>query len=411
MSELRKLLRRELDAQYDDLQPELVKLRRQLHANPELRFEERETSGTLESLLRPLEVSVRDGVAQTGLLADLRGGSGGPTIALRTDMDALPIQDAKDVPYTSRRPGVMHACGHDGHMAIAYGVLRVLEPLRERLPGVLRVIFQPAEEIPAGEDSGARAVMEAGGLKDPDVEAIFGMHVWPDLPSGTVGLQRGVTMAAADSFLVWVTGESAHAAEPHKGRDAIFAASNLVVQLKSLPGRTAPPSEPLCINVGSFHGGETQSVVADHVELSGTLRTLGGESRKRMVRRMERVADGVAVETGCDVDLRFSDSFPAVDNDPDLYERVARVLPEVLGKNRILELDEIPMTADDFAYYVESVPGLYLKIGCAPREGVAYPLHHPGFDLDERALWTGVEAMAASIVAATESGRVSGGPR
>lgn len=411
MSELRKLLRRELDSLYDDLQPELVKLRRRLHANPELRFEERETSGTLESLLRPLEVSVRDGVAKTGLLADLHGDSAGPTVALRADMDALPIQDAKDMSYASRRPGVMHACGHDGHMAIAYGVLRVLEPLRERLPGVLRVIFQPAEEIPAGEKSGAREVMEAGGLEDPAVEAIFGMHVWPDLPAGVVGLQRGATMAAADSFLISITGESAHAAEPHKGRDAIYTASNLVVQLKSLPGRAVPPSEPLCINVGSFHGGETQSIIADHVELSGTLRTLGGESRERVVRRMEQVAEGIAVETGCEVDLRFSDSFPAVENDPDLYKRVGRALPEVLGEGRLQELDEVPMTADDFAYYLESVPGLYLKIGCGPRDGAAYPLHHPSFDLDERALWTGVEAMTASIVAAMESGGVNGGSR
>lgn len=409
MSELQKLLREELDSQYEDLQPQLVELRRRLHANPELRFEERETSKTLKSLLVPLEVSVRDGVAQTGLVVDLNDGSDGPVIALRADMDALPIQDHKDVPYSSRRPGVMHACGHDGHMTIAYGVLRVLEPLRKHLPGILRIIFQPGEEIPAGEKSGARAVIEASGLEDPAVEAIFGMHVWPDLPAGIVGLQRGVTMAAADSFLVRITGESAHAAEPHKGRDAIFAASNLVMQLKSLPGRVAPPYEPVCINIGSVHGGETQSIVADHVELSGTIRTLGGESRERMVQSMQRVADGIAVETGCDVDLRFSDSFSAVDNDPHLLELAARALHEVLGKDRVQELDQVPMTADDFAYYLESVPGLYPKIGCAPHDGIAYPLHHPNFDLDERSLWTGVEAMATNIIATMEGGVNHGG--
>ncbi len=410
MSELQELLQETLSSQSDALESELIELRRQLHANPELRFEERETAETLAELLSPLEVSVQSDVAETGLLVDLQGYLPGPTLALRADMDALPIQDAKDVPYASKRSGVMHACGHDGHVTIAYGVLKVLEPLREHLPGVLRVIFQPGEEVPAGAKSGAKEMTSFGALTDPQVEAILGMHVWPELPAGVVGLQRDVTMAAADSFLAKVSGESAHAAEPHKGRDAIFAASTLVIQLKSLLGRAIPPGEPACINVGSFHGGETQSIVADLVELSGTLRTMGGESRERILQGMQETAEGVSLQSGCAIDLEISDSFPAVINDPVLYEQVASLLPEVLGEDRLRLLDRIPMTADDFAYYLESVPGLYLKIGCAPDNGPTYPLHHPHFDLDERALWTGVEAMSATIATLMEDHGADEGP-
>jgi amidohydrolase len=403
MSELQRTLREELARSHGDLEPELIEIRRNLHREPELRFEEHRTAETVEELLRPLELSVRSGVAGTGLLADLRGERPGPTVALRADMDALPIRDAKDVPYASRRDGVMHACGHDAHMTIACGVLRVLEPLRAVLPGTLRVIFQPGEEVPAGEKSGAAEVIKAGALERPEVEAIFGLHVWPGLPAGTVGLQPGVTMAAADSFIVEVRGESSHAGEPHKGRDAIFAASSLVVQLKALLGREIPPGEPAAINVGTIHGGASQSVVADLVELSGTLRSLGGDRRERLLRKMQRVAEGTSSETGCSVRLNVSDTFPAVDNDPKLYERALAVLPETLGSDRVRVLTDVPMTADDFAHYLEAVPALYVKLGCASAEGSVYPLHHRCFDIDEGVIWTGVEAVSSILLDAMEA--------
>ena len=406
MSELQRTLREELARTHGDLEPELVEFRRNFHREPELRFEEHRTAETVENLLRPLELSVRTEVAGTGLLADLRGERPGPTVALRADMDALPIQDAKDVPYASRRDGVMHACGHDAHMTIACGVLRVLEPLRVVLPGTLRVIFQPGEEVPAGEKSGAAEMVKAGALENPEVEAIFGLHVWPELPAGTVGLQPGVTMAAADSFIVEVRGESSHAGEPHKGRDAIFAASSLVVQLKALLGREIPPGEPAAINVGTIHGGTSQSVVADLVTLSGTLRSLGGDRRERLLQKMQRVAEGVSSETGCSVRLNVSDSFPAVVNDPDLYERALAVLPETLGSDRVQVLTNVPMTADDFAHYLEAVPAVYVKLGCASAEGSVYPLHHRCFDIDERVIWTGVEATSSILLDAMEA-RVS----
>jgi N-acetylcysteine deacetylase len=406
MSELQRTLREELARTHGDLEPELIEVRRNFHREPELRFEEYRTAETVENLLRPLELSVRSGVAGTGLLTDLRGERPGPTVALRADMDALPIRDAKDVPYASRQDGVMHACGHDAHMTIACGVLRVLEPLRAVLPGTLRVIFQPGEEVPAGEKSGAAEIIKAGALESPDVEAILGLHVWPELPAGAVGLQPGVTMAAADSFIVEVRGESSHAGEPHKGRDAIFAASSLVVQLKALLGREIPPGEPAAINVGTIHGGASQSVVADLVALSGTLRSLGGDRREHLLQKMQRVAEGVSSETGCSVRLNVSDSFPAVVNDPELYERALAVLPETLGSDRVQVLTNVPMTADDFAHYLEAVPALYVKLGCASAEGGVYPLHHRCFDIDERVIWTGVEAVSSILLDAMEA-RVS----
>jgi amidohydrolase len=406
MSELQRTLCEELVRTRDTLEPELIEIRRDFHREPELRFEEHHTAETLQELLRSLTLSVRPRVAGTGLLADLQGEQPGPTIALRADMDALPIQDAKDVPYASRRDGVMHACGHDAHMTIAYGVLRVLEPLRAILPGTLRVVFQPGEEVPAGEKSGAAEVIKAGALENPEVEAILGLHVWPELPAGTVGLQPGVTMAAADSFIAEVRGESSHAGEPHKGRDAIFAASALVIQLKALLGREIPPGEPVAINVGTIHGGASQSVVADLVELSGTLRSLGGDRRERLLRRMQRVAEGISSETGCSVRLNVSDSFPPVVNDPKLYERALDVLPETLGSDRVRVLTDVPMTADDFAHYLEAVPALYTKLGCAPAEGSGYRLHHRCFDVDEKVIWTGIEAIS-SILLESMTARVS----
>jgi len=406
MSELQRTLRKELERSRDDLEPELIEIRRNFHREPELRFEEHRTSETVEELLRPLELSVRSGVAGTGLLADLHGEQSGPTIALRADMDALPIRDAKDVPYASRRDGVMHACGHDAHMTIACGVLRVLEPLRAILPGTLRVIFQPGEEVPAGEKSGAAEVIKAGALESPEVEAILGLHVWPELPAGTVGLQPGVTMAAADSFIVEVRGESSHAGEPHKGKDAIFAAGSLVVQLKALLGRKVPPGEPAAINVGTIRGGASQSVVADLVELSGTLRSLGGDRRERLLQSMQRVAEGISSETECSVRLNVSDTFPPVVNDTQLYEQALEVLLETLGSDRVRVLTGVPMTADDFAHYLEAVPALYVKLGCASAEDSVYPLHHPCFDLDERVIWTGVEAVSSILLDSMEA-RVS----
>ena len=406
MSELQDALLDKLAQARDDLEPELIEVRRDFHREPELRFEEHRTSETLEELLGPLELSVRSGVAGTGLLADLHGKRPGPTVALRADMDALPIRDAKDAPYASRQEGVMHACGHDAHMTIAYGVLSVLESLRAILPGTLRVIFQPGEEVPAGEKSGALEVIKAGALEDPEVDAIFGLHVWPELPVGTVGLQPGVTMAAADSFIVKVRGESSHAGEPHKGKDAIFAAGSLVVQLKALLGREIPPAEPAAINVGTIHGGASQSVVADLVELSGTLRSLGGDRRERLLRSMQRVVEGISGETGCSVHLNVSDSFPAVVNDPELYERTLEILPETLGSDRVRVLTDVPMTADDFAHYLKATPALYMKLGCAPAEGSVYPLHHRCFDIDEGVVWTGVEAIS-SILLDTMEARVA----
>jgi amidohydrolase len=406
MSELQRTLREELARSRDALEPELIEVRRNFHREPELRFEEHRTAQTVEELLRPLGPSVRSGVAGTGLLADLRGEQPGPTVALRADMDALPIRDAKDVPYASRRDGVMHACGHDAHMTIAYGVLRVLEPLRAILPGTLRVVFQPGEEVPAGEKSGAAEMIKAGALESPEVEAIFGLHVWPELPAGTVGLQPGVTMAAADSFIVEVRGESSHAGEPHKGKDAIFAASSLVIQLKALLGRKVPPGEPAAINVGTIRGGASQSVVADLVELSGTLRSLGGDRRERLLQRMQQITEGVSSETECSVRLNVSDTFPPVVNDPKLYEQALEVLLETLGNERVRVLTNVPMTADDFAHYLEAVPALYLKLGCASAEGSVYPLHHPCFDIDERVIWTGVEAVSSILLDSMEA-RVS----
>lgn len=374
----------------------LVDFRRELHRSPELRFQEHRTAARIAERLRRSGFAIRSGVAGTGVVASLAGDRPGPHILLRADMDALPTPDLKQVPYASRVPGVTHACGHDVHMAVVVGAGEALAASGS-IRGRLTLLFQPAEEIPFGEGSGARAVIETRLLDEPTVDVALGLHCWPSLPVGEVGVDRFVAMGAKDAFRIRIVGTGVHAATPSQGRDAILAISELVVSLHHLIGREIDPGERAAVNVGTIQGGSSQSIVPAVAEITGTLRTVDPRIRSRLRASIERVAGAAAMLTRSEHQLEWANEMPPLRNDPALVERAVEVLPGVAGVAAVRLLDQPPMTADDFALYAERVPALYMKLGvCGAAPGSSCPPLHDGrFDVDERAIDTGVAALSA----------------
>lgn len=384
-----------LDSKTGDDVASLVSFRRELHQRPELRFQEHRTGALVAERLAAAGFAVRTGVAGTGVVATWSSGRAGGHVALRADLDAVPVADLKSVPYASRVPGVAHACGHDVHTTVVVGVGERLARIAN-LPGRVTLIFQPAEEIPFGEASGGRAVLESGVLDEPPVDAVLGLHCWPQLPVGTVGLDRDVAMAAKDAFRIRMQGAGAHAATPSRGRDAILAVSHLVVSLHHLLAREVDPGDRAALNVGTISGGASQSIVPATAEITGTLRTIDPLVRQRLRASIERIAAGTAATAAVEHTLEWANEMPAVRNDPRLVERARNVFGACRAVDEVRILDAPPMTTDDFALYAERVPGLYLKLGvCGSNDLDCPPLHDGRFDVDERAIGVGVDALTA----------------
>ena len=371
----------------------LIDLRRDLHRHPEPRFEEHRTAGLLARRLRDLGFAVREGVGGTGVVGT--AGSGGSYVVLRADMDALPVQDSKTVDYASTRDGVAHACGHDVHMAVVAGAA---ERLITELPGSgrLAVVFQPAEERPFGEPSGAAAMLAADLFEGQEPDAIIGLHCWPDLPAGTVGVDERVAMGAKDAFRVQLRGRAAHAATPSRGRDAILGMAQLVTALHQNVSRNRDPGDVTAFNVGTIAGGASQSVVPSEARITGTLRTIDVDVRARLRAVIEQTVAGVAAGSGLTDELTWADEMPPVLNDPRLVERALAVASQTLGARYVHRLTAPPMTADDFALFGEVAPTLYLKLGVAG-EGAWPALHSGSFDVDERCIETGVDVVTALV--------------
>ena len=364
-----------------------VALRRDLHAHPELRFNEHRTAATVARILEAAGLDVRTGIAGTGMLAEL--GRGDRHVVLRADLDALAVTDGKDVPYRSTVDGVAHACGHDVHIAAAVAAAQLCAQ-RLDLAGRITFLFQPAEEIPFGEVSGAQAMLDAGAF-DQHVDAVLGLHCWPNLDVGTVGIDEVIAMAAKDAFRITMRGRGSHAALPSGGRDAILAAAQLVTALHHLPSRRLDPGEQAVVNVGTIQGGRSQSVLADHVELTGTVRTVEESVRRRLRAAVSAAVEGVGVVTGTSGQLEWANEMPAVRNHPALVARAGEVLGRI-APGVPVTLDSPPMTTDDFALFAERVPGLYLKLGVRNRADWP-PLHSGDFDVDERAIAYGAAAL------------------
>ena len=395
----------EIDRLAAAVEPELLEWRRHLHAHPELSNREVETAKYIAARLRGLGLEPRTGIAKTGVVAVIRGGKPGPVVALRADMDGLPVREETDLPFASKatgeyegqKVGVMHACGHDTHMAILLATAKVLTSVRDRLPGSVKLIFQPAEEgVPAEErPAGAEAMVAEGVLDDPKVEAIFGLHAFANVPTGVVAYRSGPFMAAADSFEILVRGRQTHGAAPWNGVDPIVVGSQIVTVLQTIVSRHVNITKlPAIVTVGQFQSGVRNNIIPDAARLVGTIRTFDDEVPKDIHARVTRIAENIAAAAGAKAEVRITRGYPVTSNDPAL---TARMLPtlERAAPGKVRE-SEVITGAEDFTYYQRRVPGLFVFLGITPpgEVGRAPQNHSPRFMVDEDALVTGVRTLA-----------------
>lgn len=374
----------------------LIELRRDIHRHPELSNREERTGRLVAERLRALGLEVRYPVARTGVVGILKGDRPGPVVALRADLDALPIQERNDVPYKSEVAGVKHACGHDAHTTIVLGTAEVLAKLRARLPGTLVFVFQPAEEgAPAGEEGGAALMIKEGMLDAPKIEAMYGLHMDPSLDVGKLGWAIGPIFASSDTFRIEVQGQKTHGAYPHTGIDPVPIAAEIVQALQLVVSRQLDARSPKVLTIGSIHGGNRFNIIADQVVLEGTIRSLEATLRSTLKQRMVRTVKGLAEAHGTQVTLRFQDEGnPPTMNDATLTRAALPSLQRVYGADNVLEV-EPQMGAEDFAQFAERVPALYVKLGVRnTARGITAMVHTEDFDLDEAVLPLGVRAMA-----------------
>jgi amidohydrolase len=390
-----------VDAMATELLPAAVVLRRDLHQHPELGFREVRTAGIVADRLRALKFDeVRTGVGVTGVVGILKGGKPGPVVAVRTDMDALPIPELIDVPYKSLVPNVKHACGHDGHMALTLGAAEILSRLRADLAGTVVFMFQPAEEgDPDGGKTGALRMLDDGVFTNPKPEAIFGLHLVPLMHVGLVGVNSGPAMASSDRFVATIKGKATHGAMPQTGIDPVPIASEVVLALQTIPSRQISVQEPTVVTVGMMNGGTRYNVIADSVKLEGTVRSFSKDGPATVKSKMEAILKGVTSSYGATYTLDYKEGAPVTFNDPALAARSTAALEAAFGKDRVTR--PIPqMVSEDFAYYQQRIPGFYFFVGDGnPEKGITANWHTEYYDMDEEALKVGMTAMATVVLA------------
>ncbi|GGI43034.1 putative amidohydrolase YhaA [Paenibacillus marchantiophytorum] len=360
---------------------EMVAWRRYLHQNPELSFHEYRTAEFVQNHLLSWNIEVRKGVGGNGVVGLLRGSGEGPTVALRADMDALPIQDEKNCTYSSLTSGVMHACGHDAHTATLLGIAKIASQHREQLKGNLVFLFQHAEEITPG---GADSMIKDGALEG--VDAVFGVHLWTPFPVGHIYSKAGPLMAAPDEFTIQIQGKGGHGGLPHQTIDSIYVASQLVVNLQSIVSRQVDPIEPCVVSIGSFHGGSSFNVIAETSTLSGTVRTFNAELRQDVKQRFERMVASTCEMYQATYKLDYKLGYPTVVNDDQEAERFFKVGQALFGADAV-HASPLIMAGEDFSYYLHHRPGCYMFVGAGNEAaGIIHPHHHPKFDIDERSM-------------------------
>ncbi len=380
----------ELKRRVADLTESLVAWRRALHKRPELGFVEHETAAFVAARLRELEIDVRTGVATTGVVGVLRAKAPSrPPVLLRADMDALPVSEAPGRSYGSEIAGRMHACGHDGHMAMLLGAASVLSAVRERTDRDIVLCFQPGEEGFGGAD----AMIREGVLSEHGVAEAYGLHLWSLFPVGTVHVRSGPTMAAQDEFVATMVGKAGHGAMPHEARDPVVAAAQAVVALQSVVARSIDPIQPAVVSIGSLHAGTAPNVIPEAATMHGTLRSFDEGVREILRLRVREVLEGTAAAAGCRLEFTLSPGYPAVVNDAEAVSRVRRHAALVVGAANVV--DPAPMAAaEDFAYFLRQVPGAFTFIGAGNvARGITAPHHAPQFDIDESALPIGTELL------------------
>ncbi len=380
----------------ESLRARLIEQRRDLHRHPELSNREERTARVIAEKLRALGLDeVRTGIGRHGVVATLKGSLPGPLVAVRADMDALPILETIDVPYKSLNEGVKHACGHDVHMTVQLGVAEILSRMRDRIHGTIRFIFQPAEEgAPPGEEAGAELMIKEGALDNPRPSAIFGLHVMPNIEVGQVGYNVGPAMASSDRFAITIRGRKVHGAYPHDGIDAVVVAAECVTALQTIRSRRIDTMEPLVITIGSIHGGNRFNIIADEVRLEGTMRTLNEEVRKSAIAMMKQTLAGVTSSYGASFELEFGNNNPVTYNDPALVAATLPIMKKVLGEKNLIS-PRPQMGAEDFSRFQQVIPGFFYFLGVGNQaKGINAMIHTPAFDVDEESLVVGVRVMA-----------------
>lgn len=373
---------------------DLKAIRRRIHRHPELGFEESRTAATITDRLSALGIDAMRTVAGTGIVALVEGRGPGPVIGLRADMDALPIQETTGADYTSQVPGVMHACGHDAHVACLLGAADLLVRRRQRFEGAVKLIFQPAEEI----DQGATAIIAAGGLEDPAVAAVFGLHVDPEVPVGRILVRKGTWMGAIDTFRIRITGRGGHGAYPHKCADAIVAGAGIVMNLQAVVSRRTDPALPLVVTVGTFTAGQAENIVAGAAELTGTVRCIDPHIHAATPGHLAAVVEHTAAALGVEASLDYRRVIPPLINDPAMTAVLIQAARDVLGERAVLE-DAQRMGGDDFGCYLTTVPGAYCHLGAGDGSADASrALHTGGFDIDEGCLPLGAALLARTAL-------------
>jgi amidohydrolase len=371
---------------------EVIGWRRHLHRYPELSTREYDTSGFIASTLNDIGVPFETGVAGTGIVGILEGiNPKGKVVALRADMDALPITEESTVEYKSMNPGIMHACGHDAHMAVVLGAARVLSLMRTSFNGMVKLIFQPSEETYPG---GAIRMIEEGVLENPRPDVIIGEHVFPELDAGMAGFKAGKYMASTDEFFITIKGKGGHAAIPDQVVDPVLIASHIVLALQQIVSRNARPSVPTVVSIGRFIADGRTNVIPDEVSIEGIIRTFDETWREEIRNTIKRLVSSISESMGGSGKVRINPGYPYVENNREVTERMMSYATEFLGEDKVVEL-EPRMTAEDFAYYLQKIPGTFYRLGVRNRQaGIVSNLHTPTFDIDETSLETGVGLMA-----------------
>jgi amidohydrolase len=383
-----------------------LELRHRIHRNPELGNREVATAALVAEHLQGLGIQVRTGIAHTGVLGVLEGARPGPVVAVRADMDALPVTEDTDLPFKSTvrttynglEVGVMHACGHDVHTAVQLGVASILTDLRDRLPGTVLFLFQPAEEgPPPGEEGGADLMLREGAFRDPAPEVVFGLHTLADLDLGKVGFTVGPALAAVDHFRVTLRGVQTHGAAPHQGVDPVVMAAEVITALQTIPSRTLDPVQPAVVTVGMIHGGERYNIIPAEVKLEGTVRTYDPDVRDTVERRMGEILDGISTANGGSFSLDYERGTPATINDRALAERMLPTVEALLGPEQVVTLPPT-MGGEDFAYYANEVPGFFHRLGTLASGTRSGPHHSPTFRADDASVPVGMRVMANLVV-------------
>jgi amidohydrolase len=376
-----------------ELRQQMIAWRRDFHMHPELGFQEQRSSRIIADKLEALGYQVQTGVARTGVVGLLEGSKPGPVIMVRFDMDALPITEENKTDYVSRTPGLMHACGHDAHMAMGLGVATLMAQRQAEIGGTLKLVFQPGEE----GMNGAEVMVKEGVLENPRPDVFLATHVWNEMPTGMIDITPGAIMAAAEKWTCTIRGEGGHGAVPHQATDPIVATAQVITALQTIVSRNTNPLETAVVTVGSVHGGDAFNVIPPMVELNGTVRTYSPLVREMVLRRMHEIVEGVAAACGARAELEIERLTPAVINDAEIAQVVRAAAEVVIGPDNISS-GERTMGSEDAAFFMEEIPGCYFFLGSANAErGLNAPHHNPRFDFDEAALAIGVAVIMRTL--------------